>query len=461
MLSAWTSFRSGLPAAAMLRDGAAELVSGDRGLPLPLERLRPYLDLSPPRGLEPADIPPVVIHTPLLAWGSVCSNHEPWFTATHPQRIPPAPFRAEIARAAEFLGYADSTSSETLEGWLDGAAGERALLRERLDGADDASVLERALLARLLIALGFQREGQELALPPGAPIDSPEAAYSFSTWTYAEQILTSGRQDVVLDPHYRWLHGQLGSAPEFARVRLVNCFNGAVMAARRRDVAAVAFWREQGTAALSTFTGLSEIDEFTAALMTSRFHRAMSFLPYLSGDRDLLKTDMDSWLGIARDLCSYDERTRVLVADNLFPAVETAVRTETYLGNHSRAMALAEELAFEIEPLEPKTWLTLAELRVQGHDIPGARDAYLRAARLTVPFGRMAWFSAGQCYEKLEQPDEAVGCYLQSLALWPTGISPLRRIYKLASATPPVNESQELLQWVARQPAWPSIQQTA
>ena len=471
MQSACSSFRTDPFRPPTLRKDADELISrmavangthsAASELPLPLERLRPYLDLSPPRGLSPSDIPRVLIHTPLMAWESVLTGHPPWFFATHPQRIPPAPFRSEIARGAEFLGYSSTATSTTLDDWLDAAEGERAALRERLNCANDASVLERALLARLLISLGFQKEGQKLALPPGSPIGTPDEAYAFSTWTYAEQILTSGKKDAVLDPHYRWLHEQLGTQPEFARIRLVNCFNGAVLAARRHDVPSVAFWRRQGEAALDTFVGLSEIDEFTKALMTSRFYRAMSFLPYLSGARQQLKTDMDKWLGIARELRGGDDRTRLLAADNLFPAVETAVRTETYLGNHSQAMTLAEELAHEIDPLEPKTWLTLAELRMRSHNVIGALDAYLRAANLMIPFGRLAWFNAGQCYEKLEQPEEAVSCYLLSLALWPTGVSPLRRIHGLASGPRPVANCERLLDWVTRQPAWSSIHRCA
>jgi tetratricopeptide (TPR) repeat protein len=470
MQPAWNCFRDGLPAPWVLLNGGTEpgsptTVINSPGsaaseLPLPLERVRPFLDLSAPRGLHPSDIPPVVIQTPLMAWDRVRASHVPWFAATHPQRIAPAPFRTEIARAAEFLGYASAMTAPTLDGWLDNAEGERAALRERLSSAHDAPVLERALLARLLIALGFHSEGQELALPPGSPVATPDEAYAFSTWTYAEQILTSSRKDVVLDPHYRWLHERLGAAPEFARIRLVNCFNGAVIAARRRDVTSVAFWRTEGEAALATFVGLAEIDEFTAALMTSRFYRAMSFLPYLTGDRPQLESDMEQWLGIARELRGCDDRTRLLAADNLFPAVETAVRTETYLGNHARAIALAEELAHEIDPLEPKTWITLAELRFRSHDIAGALEAYLRAASLTIPFGRLAWFNAGQCYERLDQPDEAISCYLNSLALWPTGVTPLRRIHALASGARPVKESPRLLDWVARQPAWPSIQRS-
>jgi tetratricopeptide (TPR) repeat protein len=454
MRPAWNCLRDGQSVPWTLPNTATEL-------PLPLERLRPFLDLCPPRDLDSSDVPPVVIQTPLMAWEGVRTCQVPWFSAAHPQRIAPAPFRAEIARAAEFLGCSSTLTAATLDLWLDDAEGERAALRERLRRANDASVLERALLARLLIALGFHREGQELALPPGAPIATPDDAYSFSTWTYAEQILTSSRKDVVLDPHYRRLHELLGRQPEFARIRLVNCFNGAVIAARRRDVGSVAFWRSEGEAALATFVGLAQIDEFTAALMTSRFYRAMSFLPYLSGDRAQLESDMDQWLGTARELRGHDDRTRVLAADNLFPAVETAVRTETHLGNHARAMLLAEELAHAIDPLEPKTWMTLAELRFRARDIAGALDSYLRAASLTVPFGRLAWFNAGQCYERLDQLENAISCYLHSLALWPSGVTPLRRIHALASGPRRTEESARLLDWVTLQPAWPSIQRAA
>jgi hypothetical protein len=430
-------------------------------LPLPLERLRPYLDLTQPRGLGNADTPPVVIQTPLMAWDSVKQRRMPWYEATHPQRIPPAPFRRELAGAADFLGSSSGATSASLDVWLTAPDGCPTELRERLAGAADAPLLDRTLLARLLIALGFQREGQSLMPGPDQPVRTPEEAFALSTWIYAELILSSADKDALLDPYYRRLHEQLGSDGIYGRLRLINCFNAAVSAFRRRDIATLAYWRAEGERALAFYATVAETDDFSVAMLTSRFHRAMSFLPYLTGDHDLLRTDMDRWLGIARELSGHDERTRVLTADNLFPAVETAFRTEAYLGNQAAAAALVEELAYKIDPLEAKTWIQLAEFRMRGNDVAGALKAYLHAAHLTVPYARLAWFNAGQCYEKLRQPDDAVECYLKSLAHWPTGISPLRRIRQLAMNSTIVADKELLLAWTARQPAWSAIKNAA
>lgn len=445
-----------VPVDARGRSGAAA-----DPLPLPLERFRPYLDLTHPRGLDNADTPPVVIQTPLMAWESVKQRRTPWYEATHPQRIPPAPFRRELAGAADFMRSSSGATSASLEVWLAAPDGCPAELRERLAGAADASLLDRTLLARLLIALGFQREGQSLMLGPDQPVRTPEEAFALSTWIYAELILSSADKDALLDPYYRRLHDQLGSDGIYGRLRLINCFNAAVSAFRRHDIATLAYWRAESERALAFYATVAEADDFSLAMLTSRFHRAMSFLPYLTGDHDLLRTDMDRWLGIARELSGHDERTRVLAADNLFPAVETAFRTEAYLGNHAAAAALVEELAYKIDPLEAKTWIQLAEFRMRGNDFAGALKAYLRAAHLTVPHGRLAWFNAGQCYEKLGHPDDAVECYLKSLAHWPTGISPLRRIRQLAMDGTILADKKLLLAWTTHQPAWSAIKDAA
>jgi tetratricopeptide (TPR) repeat protein len=183
----------------------------------------------------------------------------------------------------------------------------------------------------------------------------------------------------------------------------------------------------------------------------------MSFLPYLTGDHDQLRSDMDRWHGTAADLAGHDEHTRILAADNYFPAVETMVRTHTHLGEHDAALALVNKLAAEIDPLDPKTWLEAGELRYRAGDVTGALDAYLRAAHLQIPYGRLSWFNAGQCHEQLGQRDEAVECYRRSLAHWPTGVTPLRRLRDLLRGDATIADDGLLHAWCTRQPAWSSL----
>ncbi|WP_433686444.1 hypothetical protein ACQP0I_19650 [Micromonospora carbonacea] len=436
--------------AVAVRDPAA----GAR--PLPLERYRPFLDVSPSEILDPVDTPPVAIHTPLMSYAAVLERREPWFREIHPQRATAAMFRHEMQATAAVYGYPSGGASADYRTWLAAPDGCPPELRDRLANAADLPLLDRALLGRLLSAVGFHAEAEQILPGPDVPARDPEGAYALASWIFAEQMLTTGHA-AELEPHFRTLYDQLGADVRYARTRVVTTINATVNAARRREPETIARWRKLGEEDLARYTALAEVSEFDAAIMTSRWFRAMGFLPFLTGDRDLLRADMDRWLGIARELTGHDAHTRVIAADNYFPAVETAVRTHTYLGERGTALALVDELAERIDPIDPKTWLTAGELRCQAGDVGGALDAYLRAAHLQFPYGRISWFNAGQVHEQLGRADLAAECYRRSLAHWPTGVTPLRRLRDLHLRGRLPDDGGVLAAWAAGQPAWSGL----
>ncbi len=446
----------------LLRTDAADTarwLAGGGSRPLPLERFRPFLDLRAPQRLAAQDVPPVTIHTPLMSLAAVREHREPWFHEIHPQRATPALFRAELAITARRYGYASAAATTDYHTWLHADDGCPADLRDTLEGSADLPMLDRAMVSRLLSALGFYPEAKAVVPEPsGTTVSDPETAYAVFSWLFAELMYTTG-QDVDLDPWYRALDEQLGTDVRYARMKVVITIHGSVLAARRREPDVIAYWRAKGERALADYVKLSEVDDFNGALMTSRWYRAVGFLPYLTGDKDLLTSDMDRWLGIARDLVGHDEDTRIIAADNYFPAVETAIRTHTYLGHHDVALRMVDELTVEIDPIDPKTWLTAGELRFKAGDVTGALAAYQRAAHLEFPFGRLSWFNAGQCHEKLGHFDEAVECYRRSLDHWPTGVTPLRRIRDLhvGGALGTGADAALVAAWARRQPAWSSL----
>ncbi|WKU05362.1 tetratricopeptide repeat protein [Micromonospora sp. HUAS LYJ1] len=424
--------------------------------PLPLERYRPFLDLSPSAILDPVDTPPVAIHTPLMSYAAVLERREPWFREIHPQRATAVMFRDELQATAAVYGYASDAASADYATWLAASDGCPPEVRDRLANVSDLPLLDRALLGRLLSALGFHAEAKRILPGPDVPVRAPESAYALASWIFAEQMLTTGHA-AELEPHFRTLYDQLGDDVRYARTRVVTTINATVNAARRREPDTIARWRKLGEEDLARYTGLPEVSEFDAAIMTSRWFRAMGFLPFLTGDRDLLRADMDRWLGIAREVTGHDEHTRIIAADNYFPAVETAVRTHTFLDEHDAALALVDELAQRIDPIDPKTWLTAGELRYQAGDHDGALQAYLRAAHLQFPYGRISWFNAGQLHEQLGRADLAAECYRLSLAHWPTGVTPLRRLRDLHLRGLLPDDGGVLAAWIAGQPAWSQL----
>ncbi|MGX4655164.1 hypothetical protein ACWCHM_15825 [Micromonospora sp. SCSIO 07396] len=424
--------------------------------PLPLERYRPFLDLNPSALLDPVDTPPVAIHTPLMSYAAVLERREPWFREIHPQRATAAMFRDEMQATAAVYGYPSGAASADYATWLAASDGCPPGVRDRLANVSDLPLLDRALLGRLLSALGFHAEAKRILPGPDVPVRDPVDAYALASWIFAEQMLTTGHA-AELEPHFRTLYDQLGDDVRYARTRVVTTINATVNAARRREPDTIARWRKLGEEDLARYTALPEVSEFDAAIMTSRWFRAMGFLPFLTGDRDLLRADLDRWLGIAREVTGHDGHTRVIAADNYFPAVETAVRTHTHLGERDTALALVDELAQRIDPIDPKTWLTAGELRYQAGDHGGALEAYLRAAHLQFPYGRISWFNAGQVHEQLGRADLAAECYRLSLAHWPTGVTPLRRLRDLHLRGRLPDDGGVLAAWLAGQPAWSQL----
>lgn len=446
---------SGLPGTVA---DTARWIAAPTPHPLPIERYRAFLDLQPP-ALAAADAPPVTNHTPLLSLAAVVENREPWFREIHPQRATAAMFRAELERTAAVYGHASAATSATFSTWLDAPDGCPPELRERIAGAADLPLLDRALLGRLVSAVGFHAEARDMLPGPDVPAPAPTAAYALASWIFAEQMLTTGHQ-VDLDPAFRTLYAQLGDDPRYLRMKVVASINATVNAARLRQADTMRWWRAEGEHTLAAYRALPEVDEFSGLLMTSRWFRSMGFLPFVTGDRELLRADLDQWLGIATELLgATSDHEAIIAADNYFPAVETAVRTHTYLGEHAEALRLVERLATEIDPVDAKTWLELGELRHQAGDVTGARDAYLHAAHLEFPYGRLSWFNAGQCHEQLGEFEDAVECYRRSLEHWPTGVSPLRRIRDLHARGVLGRDSALIAAWARRQPAWDKLPQ--
>jgi tetratricopeptide (TPR) repeat protein len=201
-----------------------------------------------------------------------------------------------------------------------------------------------------------------------------------------------------------------------------------ISSARGKQLPELAAWRVRGSDALERYLSLPEVDDFESALMTSRFYRAASFEPFLRHRYDDLRADLDQWLGIARALAGDSDHTRIVARENMFPALESAARTAAALGDMRRSQELMEEIVDAIDSQDSKAWLQVGEMRRASGDERGALQAYLTSARLEIPLGRIAWYSAGRSREKLGQPGEAIQCYRNSLALWPTGVAPARRI---------------------------------
>lgn len=167
--------------------------------------------------------------------------------------------------------------------------------------------------------------------------------------------------------------------------------------------------------------------------MTSRFYRAVSFLPFLRQDLRQLRDDLQVFESLARDLAPSDDHEALVKADNLMAVLESASRTEAALGDPDRADALMEEIVARVDPYDSKAWMQVGDLHQKAGRLVEAYEAFRRAAAVGAPHARIAWFRAGRCLERLGERRGAIECHLRSLECWPAGVSPAQRVWQLAT----------------------------
>ena len=173
------------------------------------------------------------------------------------------------------------------------------------------------------------------------------------------------------------------------------------------------------------------LDEFSHALLMSRFYRAASFAPQLRNNRQQVVAEMDLCQSYAEALDCRTDVERILAAENLHPLLESRTKEALWLGDLDLAEQRARRLT-EVEPWDPKPWLELGEVLLSRDRVAEAGKAYRTAARLGPPGTAIAWFMAGQCHEALDELDLAAGAYLTALRVDPEAISAAERLREAA-----------------------------
>ncbi|MGW6412804.1 tetratricopeptide repeat protein [Streptomyces vinaceus] len=405
-------------------------------------RFAPFVRLTP----AAADAP-LLVHAPLYCLEQLEGGSEGvWFETPSLQRAMVAPFRRELAHA--YARVDSSVPVDDFARWVghSGATAQVRYVGKLYAHSADLPVLIRSRLSRLLCSLGFFDEARHVLppLPEGSRPWGLEESHAACTGFFIDSITELGSQ-ADHGAKLRHLDSSFCDDDRALRMRLSVHFAGMVTASRVKDHAQVAFWRERGADALARYSSLSQVSAFESVLMTSRFFRAAGFLPYLTNDAALLKSDMHTWLSLARELKGLTPKQDVLARENLYPALESAARTLVFLEDPQGAERLMEEIVGQVDPLDSKAWLQVGDCRLAREDFRGALEAYLTAAGTEVPLGRVAWFKAGVCAEQLGYWRDAAECHTRSLELWPSGISPATRLDEIARAHGLAYEAE----WVA------------
>jgi tetratricopeptide (TPR) repeat protein len=205
------------------------------------------------------------------------------------------------------------------------------------------------------------------------------------------------------------------------------------------------------------------LDDFTYKHLTDIYYRAAVFVSILKDEQRAAVEEMDLCEAVAKELTqeSKTEVERIAAHENLTTVFESRTKEALWLKDFDLAEERARKLV-EMDPLYPRYRLQLGEILIKQSKIEEALMMYRSAARLGPPGTAIAWFMAGQCHEKLENPELACDCYLASVKLDSLAISAIERLTKLSPqlgnpalaywSTSRLAELQERQRQIASQP---------
>lgn len=396
---------------------------------------------------EPRSRTCLAAYTPVLAWWAFEQDPPPNYQTLYLQRVTQIEFREELFRAAFSVNtdlerrLPEAYSIEALRGWS-----PRTDKLLELMSNPPKSALQRVRLCRVLAGLGFVKHAREVLEPmpdPGQPWTIDETYLAITNYLYGRVLdLEYGtRRAADLELFY----SKLPDTDDALRFRVLICLHGTVFQGQENKVEDTERWRNEGLKVLARIDKCGAFEDFERSLLTSRFYRAASYHPYVTGNKAMLREDARLCEEHARAMRPSSRLQQLVCDENTFPMLESVARIYASLGEYDRALACIQEVAHSLDPLDARAWLQLGDAYEKRGDADAALDAFLRAASIGAPFGKVAWYMAGTCFEERDELLEARHCYLQSLHHEPRGASPLDGLERIARQT---NDSH-LATWVA------------
>jgi tetratricopeptide (TPR) repeat protein len=396
---------------------AANLALGGSSLAKLL--LRPFIDLEPcARG-------------PLCAlgieqyWTAFADPDCPRFVL---QRILPHSFRLQLLREASCLEYQVEDPREVppdlrSERWGILCAALDVWPTLTIDGQCRLALLLHALCLYSLISSQIPDVSDaEIAADP----DFAELAYRRAVARYVLNL--SG---VVADYGHadlRELERVAATAPP--RVVTLNAALKILVhkAKSRVPVDELVQWRERTAGILEAI--VAECDEFTLALLRSRFYRAAAFIPQRIGDRDQVVWMMDLAERHGREMSATNKAQGILRLENLYPLLESRIKEAIWLGNLDSALTRAQALV-DLDPYDSRAWIELGHVYFRRGDWAHAAEAFVVSATLGAPATAVGHHMAGLCFRRLGHPALAAHFFKSSLETDPHAISPHDQIQSL------------------------------
>jgi len=385
--------------------------------------LRPFLDLGP------------TVAGPLYArgideyWSAFSDTRVPRFAL---QRTLPPAFRAQLVDEAgrpEFRVGDPRQLPQALrsERWQE--------MCEALEHWTDLSGEHQWRLAMLLHALCFYApvlslvEAEDARFASRSP-DAVELQYWRASAKYILGLRGRVAQNASADMTV--FEAIVAEAPD----AVPAAFNAAVKVFVHRaktgaPLAELDAWAARAERALASATG--RLGDFDRHLLTSRFYRALGFLPQRRGDQAEVVRVMDLAEHHALAMQPATLAQELLYLENLHPLMESRTKEALWLGDRELALSRSRKVV-ELDPYDSKAWIELGEVHMRRNDWAAAAEAYVVAGMLGPPASAIGRHMAGVCFRELGQDLLAAFFFKDALEIDPLGISPRDKIGELPDA---------------------------
>lgn len=391
-------------------------------------RYRPFLEIEPPRAEAP-----ILCHAPLMLYNYLGTAEVAYYSSVTLQRAMVLGFREDLHSAIKGRHSPDGASAG-IAVWRKSPHPRCREISEKWANVGNLPAADQAKLIKLVTALGFFTEARHAveSLSYGDPPASPDGFYLHVLRHYVRNLTDRPGSSRPFGTALLQTVDKASSDPRLLRMLLNLSIYGMVQFARRNDVPGVELWRNRGQAYLARYTGRAEVSAFESHLMTSRYWRAATFLPYLTGDHDALLREFQLVLDHAGAAEPGSADEAILKQENMIPAFESASRTHQALGRFDEALDFMKR-ASSVDPLDSKILMQVGDLYQRRSDLETALRYFERAAEIAVPHGPVLWFRAGRVRQLMGDGDGAVNCYLRSIELEPDGISNYRNIMSITA----------------------------
>ncbi len=382
--------------------------------------LRPHLDLGPFfQG-------PLHVVSVEECWRSVAEGGTPEIV---PQRALTSGFRHQLAREADGAHGAHGVDDpRELPAPL--RTPRWQTLCDALDTWPSLSETARRRLASLLHAMAFYHPLSTLIPPDDA---DPRLRYWRASARFMIEL--SGRPPEsyaarILQP-FEALAGDDKADPV---VRFDSAAFVFVRKAKTRaDRTELADWGRRLAAVLEP--AQAALDPFRAALIESRCHRALGFLPQANGDTRALAQVMDRAEAAARTLAAETSLQRLLRAENLHAVMESRTKEALWCGDTERALARARAVV-GVDPCDSKAWVELGQVHFRREEWRDASEAYAVAAQLGPPGSIIGRHLAAVCLRRQGHDAVAALLFKDTAECDPDGLSPRNEISRLPASMP-------------------------